>query len=340
MDYKEASYYNVLDEDKSIVQCGLCPNNCVISDGKTGSCRVRKNISGKLFCLNYGKLVSASTDPVEKKPIFHFMPGSMTFSIATVGCNLHCKFCQNYQISQSDEIFGEKYSPEMVVSMAKKHGLESISYTYTEPTIFFEFMLDTAKLAKRTGMKNIVISNGYINREPLRELAKFVDAVNIDLKSMEDSFYRKYCGVSAGVSPVLDTIQYLVSAGVHVEVTNLVIEPLNSSEKLIRSLCKEICSISPDIPLHFSSFCPVYKMIEGFNVTNRDVLLKARKIAISEGLKYVYLGNISAENNTYCGGCGKMLVKRYGSDVKVFYGAAHVPVCPECGKKVPIIGFE
>lgn len=339
MKYREASYYSVLDEDKNIVRCALCPNNCVIADGKTGSCRVRKNISGKLYCLNYGKIVSVSIDPVEKKPLFHFMPGSMTFSIATVGCNFHCKFCQNYEISQSDEIFGEDYSPEMIVSMAKEHGLKSISYTYTEPTIFFEFMLDTAKLARKAGLKNIVVSNGYINKEPLRELAEFIDAVNIDLKSMDDSFYMEYCGAK-GVDPVLDTIRQLVSAGVHVEVTNLIIEPLNSSEELIRSLCKEICSISADIPLHFSSFCPVYKMIEGFSVTSSDALLKAKDIALSEGLKYVYLGNIPIENNTCCAGCGEMLVRRDRSGVRIFYDLMPSPVCQKCGKKVKIIDFK
>ncbi len=333
MKYKEANYYAVLDKKKEVVQCKLCPNMCVISEGKTGSCRVRKNISGKLYSLNYGKLVSLGVDNIEKKPLYHFMPGTFTLSLATVGCNLHCMFCQNYQISQSDEILGEYVPPEKVVNIAIERGLKSISYTYTEPSIFFEYMLDVAKIAKKRGILNIIVSNGYINEKPLEELAQYIDAANIDFKSIDSQFYRKYCGVKS-VSPVIRTIKYLKSSGVHVEVTNLIIEPINSSEDMIRKLCKAVALIGMDIPLHFSAFYPVYKMVDGFSRTNTEVLLKAKEIANSEGMKYVYLGNISTENDTFCDKCGALLVKRAGFDVKVLYDSG---ACLECGK---ILAFK
>ncbi|MCK5322185.1 MAG: AmmeMemoRadiSam system radical SAM enzyme [Candidatus Aenigmarchaeota archaeon] len=334
MKYKEARYYSVVDKEKHVVKCGLCPNECVIPEGSVGSCMVRKNVSGKLYSLNYGMLVCAGLDPIEKKPLYHFMPSTMTFSIATCGCNLHCRFCQNYEVSQSESVLGEYVSAEAVVEMAKEQGVKSISYTYTEPTIFFEYMIDVAKLAKKAGMKNIVVSNGYINPEPLRELVKYIDAANIDIKSVESGFYQKFCGVKS-VDPVINTVKLLKSAGVHVEVTNLLIETLNTSDKQIRELCRIVASIDKEIPLHFSAFYPAYKMVEGFRRTESHVLRRAKEIAVSEGIKYVYLGNIGADEDTLCSVCGAVLVRRKGYDANVLYSFGK---CKDCGKNVPFKG--
>ncbi|MCK5062638.1 MAG: AmmeMemoRadiSam system radical SAM enzyme, partial [Candidatus Aenigmarchaeota archaeon] len=254
---KKAMFWKSLEDKK--VQCLLCPQKCMISDGKTGSCRVRKNISGVLYSLNYGRIISTSLDPVEKKPLFHFYPASEILSIATVGCNFHCKFCQNWDISQSDAIFGEDMTPQDIVNIALKKKVKLIAYTYTEPTIFFEFAYDTAKIAHSKGIKNVFVTNGFINREPLEKIAPYLDAVNIDIKSMGDVFYRKLCGVR-GAEPVLDTIRLAHKLGIHIEITNLLIPGWNTSEMQVNDLCSWVVSLDKKIPLHFSRYFPAYKL--------------------------------------------------------------------------------
>jgi len=296
------------------VQCRLCPNRCTLSDGQTGLCRARQNIDGKLYSLVYGKIASAHNDPIEKKPLFHFLPGTMSYSIATAGCNMTCNFCQNWSLSQKgpDEVKSRDMTPGQVVDEAMAAGAKSIAYTYTEPTIFFEFMRDTAKLAHEKGLKNIMHSNGYINPEPLAELIAYLDAANIDLKGMSAKFYAEYT-TSGQPDAVKETLITLKQNGVWLEVTNLLIPGGNDSEADMRELAKWIKdNLGSDTPLHFSRFYPTYKL-ENLIPTPKETLLRAYDIAIDEGLKYVYIGNIETDNGatTFCPD-GSIGIKRIG----------------------------
>ncbi len=307
---KEAMFYEKLE--KSRVQCHLCPNECVIPDGKRGACHARENRKGKLYSLVYGMPCTAGADPVEKKPLFHFLPGSRTFSIATPGCNLHCRWCQNWQISQSgpDDVKCFDLSPEDVVSHALDKGCDSVAYTYVEPSIFYEYVLDTAKLAHKAGLKNIMVTNGYINQAPLKRLYRHVDACNVDMKGFSEEFYVKYCG--GHLKPILETIRAVHRMGVWLELTTLVVPTLNDSEESVRKQCGWVKEeLGVDVPFHFSRFFPYYKMTH-LPPTPPETLEMAYRVAKDCGLKYVYIGNIDIEGSedTFCPKCGKKIIER------------------------------
>lgn len=331
---KEASYYHRIDEKKMIVACQLCPRECVIAEGETGFCRARKNIKGTLYALGYAQPCAIHVDPIEKKPFYNYHPKSLSFSIASAGCNLRCKFCQNWQISQISplESINQYATPDKIVSAAKLSGCKSIAYTYTEPTNFYEYMIDTAKIAKSKGILNVNHTNGYINQEPLKELCKYLDAANIDLKGFNNSFYNKIC--EANLSPVLETIKTLKKSGVWVEITNLIIPGYNDDITTITNMCEWIRhNVGIDTPVHFSRFYPTYKMT-GVPPTPVGTLEKAREIAIKAGLHYPYIGNVPGHpgDNTYCPNCKKMLVKRSGYNI--LENAIKNGRCKYCGTKI------
>ena len=309
---KEAYFYQKLEN--LVVQCQLCPRRCVIAPGKRGFCQVRENREGKLVSLVYARPCSLHIDPIEKKPLFHFLPASTAFSIATVGCNLKCLFCQNWQISQvsPEEVKSVYQEPGQIVKSAREAGCLSIAYTYTEPTIFYEYMLDLAKLAKAQGIRNIMHSNGYINEEPLRRLSKYLDAANIDLKGFSQKYYTDM--TMGDLDPVLNTLKILKEEGVWVEITNLILPGLNDDVETITKMCLWIKeNLGADVPVHFSRFHPMYKMLSLVS-TPVVSLEKAKRIALDCGLKYVYIGNVPghAGENTYCPNCGKIVIIRRG----------------------------
>jgi len=292
-------------------------HHCKISDGRRGICGVRENRGGKLYSLVYGKIISTNIDPIEKKPLFHFYPSSRSFSIATVGCNLKCLHCQNYDISQypkrGNDIIGEEFTPEQIVDAAERTGCKSISYTYTEPTIFFEFVYDCARLAHERGIKNVFVSNGYTSPEATETIAPFLDGNNIDLKG-NDEFYRKVCG--ARLQPVMDTIKLMKSLGVWVEVTTLIIPSYNDSEEILEDIVDFIKSVESSIPWHVTQFYPTYKMLDRSR-TPIETLRKARELGLRKGLKYVYEGNVpgAGRENTFCPNCGEILIERFGFQI-------------------------
>ena len=307
---KEALFYEMLENKK--IQCNLCPHNCIILPGKRGNCRARENKDGKLVSLVYGKLVSANPDPIEKKPLYHFLPRTKAYSIATTGCNFHCLFCQNWEISQADaeDIPYAEMTPEQVVEEAIRTGCKSIAYTYIEPNVFYEFILDTAKIAKKRGLKNIMVTNGYLNPEPTKKLYKYIDAANIDLKGFTEEFYKKIC--KGKLEPVLDCIKQINKMNVHIELTNMIIPGFNDDMKTIKKMCLWIKeNLGDDCPLHFSRFFPVYKMLD-VEPTPIETLKKAYDTAKKAGLKYVYVGNVADDEhrNTFCPKCSSELIKR------------------------------
>ncbi len=299
------------------VQCELCPNGCVLELGQHSKCRARMNKDGTLYSLVYGKPCAVHVDPIEKKPFFHFLPGTTAFSIATAGCVLSCKFCQNWQISQAKPEDTDTYDlpPEKVVSNAVAYKCRSITYTYTEPTVFYEYMYDTAVIAKKQGIKNTMHSCGYINEKPLRTLSKYMDAADIDLKGFTEDFYSRIC--SGSLRPVLNSLVILKEEGVWLEITNLVIPTLNDDLKIIREMSRWIVkNLGADVPIHFSRFFPHYKLTN-LPPTPIETLEGARKTAMDAGLKFVYIGNILHEGeNTFCPKCKKVLIERMGYFVK------------------------
>lgn len=326
---KEAMFYEKLEEKK--VRCFLCAHHCIIKEGKRGICYVRKNIDGILYSLVYGKVISMNIDPIEKKPLFHFLPGSTSFSIATVGCNFRCEHCQNFEISQypkeHEDIIGHSVTPEDIVEAAANNGCESISYTYTEPTIFFEFAYDCAKLAHKKGIKNVFVSNGYTSPEATKAIAPYLDGNNIDLKGNDD-FYKKLCG--AKLNPVKETIKLMKELGVWVEVTTLIIPDYNDSEDDLKEIAEFIYSVDFSIPWHVTQFYPTYKLTDKPR-TPIQTLRKAREIGFKAGLKYVYEGNVPGEGgeNTFCPNCKEILIKRFGFRIienKITHGK-----CSKCG---------
>ena len=335
---REAMYWESLEGNR--VRCHLCPLNCIISEGQRGSCKIRKNINGKLYTLNYGKISSMAADPIEKKPLYHFHPGSCAFSIGTVGCNMHCIHCQNWEISQADETFSylEDATSEAIVRLAKHYGCESIAYTYNEPTIWYEFVFETSKLAKEAGLKNILVTNGYINEEPFRALAPYIDAMNIDIKAFGDEFYRKISKVP-GIEPSKRTaIIAKKEFGIHVELTYLIIPTLNDSKEEIRAFVRWVGKeLGDDTPVHFSRFFPHYQLLS-LPPTPVETIEKAYRIAREEGLKFVYIGNVPGHNGeyTYCPKCGKPLIVRWGFTIEEY----HIKngKCEYCGEPIPIIG--
>jgi len=311
---QEARFWKKADKERNnTVQCKLCPHNCVITEGKTGLCGVRQNNGGKLFSLVYGRPVAVHVDPIEKKPLYHFFPGSLSLSIGTVGCNLFCQHCQNWDIARGkpDKVPSLSLSPEQVVKLALNKGCKSISYTYNEPTIYLEYAVDCARLARKNGLRNIIVTNGFISKEPAEEFTECMDAANVDLKSSNDEFYRNIC--KGKLSPVLDTLKIFKKNKnkLWLEVTNLIIDKKNDSMKEIENMCKWIgTELGKDVPLHFSRAFPMYKMLD-IQPTPEKTLLKAKKIA-EKYLDYVYVGNIELENsgNTFCPKCKKELISR------------------------------
>ena len=306
---KEALFYQKLKGRKT--KCNLCSHRCIITPGKRGICGVRENRNGVLYSLVYGKTITNNIDPIEKKPLFHFHPGSKAYSVATVGCNFRCLHCQNWQISQlkNGRITGEEFAPEEIVEDAVGSGCESIAYTYTEPTIFYEYAFDTAKIAHKKGLKNIFISNGYISEEALRGISSYLDAANIDLKSMNDIFYRKIC--NARLNPVLDIIKLYHTLDIWVELTTLIIPGYNDSLEELKEIARFIRNIDKDIPWHVSRFFSAYKLGNA-PYTPLKTLEKAVEIGKEAGLEHVYQGNIGEGENTFCPNCGKLLIKRTG----------------------------
>ena len=314
------------------IMCELCPNMCILDKNEIGKCNVRQNRKGILRSLNYGHIISRAIDPIEKKPLFHFFPGSFTYSIAASGCNLHCKFCQNHEISQKFIESGKLFTPLDIVNDALKHGCKSIAYTYTEPTIFFEFALETMKLAKEKGLKNIWVSNGYINPRPLKKIIPSLDAVNIDLKG-DKNFYEE---ISEGkIEPVLNTIKTLFKKQILVEISNLLITDLNDSKEQIEFIVDTISNISRKIPLHFSKYRSSYKLKN--NSTSLESIKRAMTIA-KEKLDYVYGGNIRGQGleNTRCPKCNFVVIIRDRDQVSSFLGKAKT--CPKCNETIKLIG--
>ncbi len=331
---REAKYYLQLSGGK--VQCQLCPNQCILKDGERGICRVRENIGGKLYTLVYGQPCSLAIDPIEKGPIFHMSPGAKTLTVATAGCNLNCKYCQNWQFALVKPEGTKNYdlSPEAAVDLALANECEAIVFTYTEATVFYEYMLDIAKLAHEQGLKNVLITAGYINPEPLRELCQYFDAIKVDLKGFSQEFYRQIC--SAQLQPVLETLKVIKEEGVWLEIVNLVIPTLNDDINQIRQMCQWIKeNLGRDVPLHFSRFWPSYKL-SNLTSTSVGVLEMAIQMAREIGLKYVYIGNLPGHEagDTYCPKCGQCLVKRIG-----YVGVEENNIvdgkCKFCGETIP-----
>ncbi|ADH85929.1 AmmeMemoRadiSam system radical SAM enzyme [Desulfurivibrio alkaliphilus] len=331
---REAMFYQL--EKEGILNCHLCNHNCRIKDGRRGLCGVRENRGGKLYSLVYGRLVAENFDPIEKKPLFHFLPGSRSYSISTVGCNFRCRHCQNYEISQyphrhHGEIAGQERTAAEVVEAAAASGCQSVSYTYVEPTIFYEFAYDCAVLANQRGIKNVFVSNGYMGQEVGRHLAGVLDGINIDLKSFDDRFYRQVC--QARLQPVLDNIRRLHELGVWVEVTTLLIPGLNDSDEELRDIANFIKETDPGIPWHVTAFYPTHEMLDR-PPTPAATLRRAREIGLKNGLRFVYEGNIpgSGGENTYCPACQKLLIERHGFSIRANHLAAGT--CPACGEKI------
>ncbi len=328
---KEALFYHQIDKG---VQCDLCPHYCHMGDGQYGICLSRVNRGGKLISEVYGLPCALNIDPIEKKPLFHFLPASQCLSIATTGCNLSCKNCQNYTISQDkvNEAASEVMLPQKVVETALDEQCPSIAYTYTEPLTFYEYTKDISILAHQNNIRNVIVSAGYINSQPLEELIPYIDAANIDLKSFDNDLYKRLNG--ATLQPVLDTLKMLLNKGVWLEITNLLIPTLNDSDEMLRNMCTWFVDNGfADCPLHFSRFFPMYRL-ENIPVTPLQTLLKAYDIAKDCGMKYVYLGNVSEVegDNTYCPKCNTLLIHRRGFTV-----LANQLVdghCCHCGEKI------
>jgi len=312
----EASYYKKLT-DKSVM-CLLCPNKCRLPAGAAGACRVRKNMAGKLYSLVYGRPVTIHDDPIEKKPFYHFLPGTRALSLATVGCNLRCSFCQNWEISQASpgDIPSYDGPPDKIVAKARSTGSPTIACTYTEPIVFFEYTRDIAKKASGKNIRTVMISAGFINEKPLRDLCRVLSGIKIDLKAFTDSFYKELTG--GGLRPVLETLLTIKKAGVWLEIVNLVIPGKNDSPNEIRKMCAWIKKyLGSEVPVHFTRFIPLYKL-KNIPPTPQKTLEKARRIGLNAGLKYVYVGNLPGHpgNHTYCPKCGKIVIKRLGYSVR------------------------
>jgi len=317
------------------VQCNLCPLRCLIADGERGHCRVRENRGGRLYSMVYGNPCAVHVDPIEKKPFYHFLPTAPAFSLATAGCNLRCLYCQNWSISQvpPEDTQNADLPPEKVVRYAQEYDAPVIAYTYSEPTVFYEYMLDTARLAREAGLRNAVISAGFINTEPLRELCAAVDAIKIDLKGYDEDFYREVCG--GELEPVLESIRTIYESGIHLEIVNLVVPTLNDSLDQLRALARWVArDLSPDVPLHFTRFHPQYKLTN-LPPTPIETMERAREAALEEGVRFVYVGNVPGHpgNHTICPACGETLVERQGFAVQEYHLRAGT--CAYCGEPIP-----
>ena len=329
----EARYYEKQDDLRIV--CRLCPRECVVADRERGYCGVRENRRGTYYTLVHSEICAENIDPVEKKPVFHFLPGTRAYSIATAGCNIECKFCQNWEISQfrPEQVRSMRRTPDDVARIARGRGCQSIAYTYSEPVIFYEYMVDCAVAARARGIKSIMISNGYIRPEPLRELVKVLDAVKIDLKAFTDRFYRELC--SGTLEPVLETLKILKESKIWFEIVVLLIPSWNDSKEEIKAMCEWIAeNLGDSVPLHFTRFHPTYK-IKDIARTPLDTLEGAYEIARTAGLKFPYIGNVPGHEgeHTHCPGCSKALVSRIG--FKVINNRIKEDQCPYCSKKIP-----
>lgn len=330
---KKALFQDAEGEGK--VRCGLCSHRCLIVPGKRGICGVRENRDGVLYSLVYDKIIAQNIDPIEKKPLFHFLPGSQSYSIATPGCNFRCKHCQNADISQlphdhAGMVLGEEVTPSEIVEAALRHRCASISYTYTEPTIYFELAYATAQLAVEAGLKNVFVTNGYITPEALKTIQPWLHAANIDLKGFSDDFYRNICG--ARLQPVLDSIKLYKELGIWVEITTLVIPGHNDSDEELKNIARFIRAVGEEIPWHVSRFHPTYKLIDQ-PLTPLATLKRARRIGIEAGLRYVYEGNVPGEGeDTMCWNCKKTLIERMGYIIKK--NTVEGGKCGYCGSKI------
>jgi len=317
------------------VQCTLCPHRCIIADGERGTCRVRENRAGRLYSMVYGNPCAVHVDPIEKKPFYHFLPTVPAFSLATAGCNLRCLYCQNWSISQvpPEQTQNADLPPEEVVRYARQYKAPVIAYTYSEPIIFYEYMLDTARLAREAGLRNVVISAGFIEPDPLRELCATVDAIKIDLKGYDEDFYREVCEAELG--PVLEAIRTIYESGTHLELVNLVVPTLNDNLEQLQALARWVArDLSPDVPLHFSRFHPQYKLTN-LPPTPVERLDRAREIALEAGVRFVYVGNVPGHpgNNTSCPACGRTIIVRQGFGVKEYHLQAGA--CAYCNQPIP-----
>lgn len=334
MTTNEARYYSRRDD--GTVECGLCPHACVIKPGRSGICNVRRNEGGRLLAMTYGRAIALNHDPIEKKPLFHVLPGSRSTSVATAGCNLSCEHCQNHDISQypvrHGEVPGRQLSPEQVVAAARQAGSATIALTYTEPTIFMEWGQDIAAAGAAVGVGCVSISNGFVQPEPLADLARHLLAANIDLKSFDDAFYRKVCG--ARLQPVLDAIAQLVRAGVWVEVTTLLIPGLNDDDAQLERMAGFLAGLDPAIPWHLSRFHPDNRMVDR-GPTSPERIHRARQIGLGAGLRFVYSGNVWGDEgeHTRCPGCGRVLIERHGFSV-LANQLAPGGRCPDCDETI------
>lgn len=319
----------------TIIQCKLCPRGCVVPDGRRGYCGVRENQGGTYKSLVYGRVGAAHVDPIEKKPLFHFLPGNTAFSIATAGCNVECLFCQNWRLSQSkpEQLQTTRMPPEKVAAEAVSQNCDIIAYTYNEPTIFCEFMLDCAREGKKKNLRSVMISNGYMNLEPMKTLCKELGGIKIDLKSFSDEFYKKY--VDGELKPVLKTIELIKKLGMHLELVILLIPGLNDSDEEIGKMARWVVkNLGKDVPMHFSRFHPCYKM-KNISRTPIKTVERAQSIALDEGVHYSYVGNAPGHKyeNTFCHSCGAKIITRYGFHI----GEVHIKdgKCEFCGAEIP-----
>jgi pyruvate formate lyase activating enzyme len=330
---KLSPYFTSLDGGD--IQCQLCPKQCRVRKGERGVCRVRENRDGKCYSLVYANPCAFHPDPIEKNPFFHVLPGTWSLSLATAGCNFTCKFCQTWEISQAspEDVYSYEIPPELVVKRAKQMRTRSVAYTYVEPVIFYEYMVEVGSVVKDAGLLSLIHSNGFINPDPLRKLAKVIDGANIDLKAFTDGFYRELCG--GELDPVLETLKTLRQEKIHLEITNLIIPTKNEEMSLVREMCLWVKrELGANTPIHFSRFYPLYKL-KNLPPTPVSMLEEAREVALSCGLEYVYVGNVPGHKgeNTFCPMCKKMIIQRTGYMI----GEVHVKggKCEYCGKPIP-----
>ena len=332
---KEAKFWKKLKDNK--IQCNLCNHKCIIDKDKFGICNVRKNEEGKLFTMIYNSCSSIAIDPIEKKPFFHFYPGSSVLSLGSVGCNLKCDHCQNYGISTADINYSnlQEIYPQKVIDLALERGCAGIAWTYNEPSIWHEYAYDTAKIAKKSDLYTVYVSNGFISEEPLKELSSVIDAMNIDVKAFNDNFYKRYC--KARLEPVLNTCLLAKEMGMHIELTYLIIPTLNDSDEEISNFCKWVVDkLGVEVCIHFSRFHPDYKM-KNLKITPMETMLKAYNIAKNNGVLYTYLGNVPSGSyeNTLCPKCGNICIERYG--YSIILSGLKSNKCSKCGFELPIV---
>ncbi|MEJ2589592.1 MAG: AmmeMemoRadiSam system radical SAM enzyme [Deltaproteobacteria bacterium] len=330
---KEAMLYQTLEDDR--VRCRLCAHYCKIDPQAYGFCGVRRNIDGRLHTLVYGETIARHVDPIEKKPLYHFLPGSRAYSIATPGCNFHCDFCQNWQISQLSGDYTPvnrtpSFPPEAVVGAAQENNCDVIAYTYTEPTIFFEYAYDTARLAQKAGIRNVFVTNGYMSPKAVEAVSPYLDGANVDLKAWSESYYATHC--RAHLKPVLDTIRRMKEAGIWLEITTLIIPGENDAPDQLTDLTRFIAGVDENIPWHISRFHPDYRLTDA-QATPMETLHQAKAIGEHAGLRFIYIGNAPADNTTYCPECGQPVVERDGMGVKNIRIKDHA--CGACGTRIP-----